>query len=438
MKIYKALIIILIISPLTISAQEFEIQDDRLIQQKITGLIKQYEVLASFKGENNLLSANKQEQFMQLFTSNNSLHFNDLSEKVKPRQLLTIDQYLFLLKSQYKNSLSVKLELKEMEFKYDRISKKEYRVNVKIHKKLVGFQNEGYIHSFEKDLWFVIQFDKSLTAFKILAVEEKPSTPEIYQSKKDSGRALELYYNLSSIKVNHDIPASIGDFNSTTESNTRFGLIYRANLAKNLNLLTGLQYTSVKSKLVLSDYYHEYTSTDTDGEQYTRIVNSDEIVENQKISYVDIQLGLQYRISLSKKVKFNISLSGLYSINMKKDFELAGTFSYQGYYPQYNITLFDLPQYNFASNQDLNTSGELDLGSNISILAGLGFEFKLSDGMNIQFEGIYQQGFKNISNNENVNYIISDSPSDFNSLVNASSSAKIQSYGLKIGFVFIL
>jgi hypothetical protein len=438
MKIYKVLILLLFIFPLCSNAQEFKTQDKKLIQQKITGLIKQYELLSTFKRDNNLLSTNRQQQFMQLFTSNNSLHFNDLSEKVKPEQLLTIDQYLFELKSAYKNSLSVQIDIDEKEFNYIRVSKKEYQINVKTHKKLVGFQNEGYIHSFEKDLWFVIQFDKSLNTFKILSVDEKPSNPETYQAKKDSGKALELFYNLSSIQVNHDFPSNIGDFSSTTESNIRFGIVYRAHLAKNLNLLTGLQYTSVKSKYVLSDYYYEYPSTDTDGDQYTRIVSSDKIVENQEVSFADIQLGLQYRIPLSKKVKFNISLSGLYSINMKKNFESEGTFSYQGYYPQYNITLFDLPQFNFASNQNLNTSGEIDLGSNISILACLGFEFRLSDGMNILFEGNYQQGLKNISKNENANYIISDNPSDFNSLMNASSSTKIQSYGLKIGFVFIL
>ncbi|MBU8892595.1 MAG: hypothetical protein KOO66_07435 [Bacteroidales bacterium] len=438
MKIYKLLILIFFISPQLINAQEFSTQDDELIQQKIAGLIKQYYLLSTFEGDNNLLSAIKQKQFIALFTSNNSFHYNDLSDKDSQGKMLTIDQYLFLLKSKYKNSLSVQLELEEMEFQYDRISKKEFQINVKTRKKVVGFQDEGYIHSFEKDLLFIIRFDKSLKTFKIFAVDDKPSNPEIYQPKKDSGKALELYYNLSSVQISHDFPSNIGDYSGTTESNIRFGIIYRANLVKNLNLLTGLQYTSIKSKNVLSDYYFEYSSTDTDGDQYTRIVNSDEIIENHDVSYVDIQLGLQYRIPLSEKVKFNISLSGLYSINMKKKFESNGTFSYQGYYPQYNITLYDLPQYNFASNEELSTSGELDFRSNISILAGLGFEFKITDGMNIQFEGNYQQGFKNISKYENTNYIISDSPSDFNSLMNVSSSTKIQSYGLKIGFVFIL
>lgn len=325
-----------------------------------------------------------------------------------------------------------------MEFQYHRISKTEYQVNVKTRKKVVGFQNEGYIHSFEKDLWFAIQFDKSLNAFKIFAVDEKPSTPEVYQPKEDSGKALEIFYSLSSMQLNHDLSSYTNDLSGSSENNIRFGIIYRAPLVKGLNLLTGLQYTNVRSKYNLSAYDYEYSSVDADDEEYTRIVNSDEITEIQKNSFLDIQLGLQYRIPLSQKAKLNFSLSGLYSINLKSEFESDGTFSYQGYYPQYNITLFDLPQYNFASNQELSSSGELELASNISVLAGLGTEFRLSEGMNLQFEFYYQQGLKNISKYEPNNYIISDNPTDFNSLMNASSSTKLQSYGLKIGFVFIL
>ncbi len=438
MKIYKALILILFISPFFSNAQEFTKQDDQLIKQKVTDLIKRYELFATFKGGGNLLSENKQQQFRELFTSNNSMHYNDLSEKVKSGQLLTIDQYLFLLNSNYKNSLSVQLEPERVEYSHVRVSKKNYQVNVKASKKVVGFHNEGYIHSFEKELWLVIQFDKSLNTFKILAVDDKPSNPKIYQPKNDKGRALELYYNLSSVQLNHDLTEFTNDLNSSVESNICFGIIYRAPLVKRLNLLTGLQYTSVSSQYELPGYYYEYSSVDADDEEYTRIVNSGKITETQKNSFLNIQLGLQYRIPLSQSVKFNISLSGLYSLNIINEFESEGTFSYQGYYPQYNITLYDLPQYGFASDQELSASGEMDIGSNISILAGLGFEFRISEGANLQFEGYYQQGVKDISKNETVNYIISDSPADFNSLKNASSSTKVTGYGLKVGIVFIL
>lgn len=438
MKTYKILILSFLIFPIFSNAKDFTAQEDKFIKQKITGLIKQYELLSTFKGNNNLLSVYKQQQFRELFISNNSFHFNDLSEKNNKGKMLTIDQYLFLLKSYYKNSLSVQLELYENNFKYERISRKEYQVNVKAHKKVVGFQKESYIHSFEKDLWFVIRFNKSLNKFIIFAVDDKPASPKVYQPKKDTGNALELYYNLSLVQLSHDLTSFTSNLNGSAENNISFGMIYRAHLVKGLNLLTGLQYNNIGSKYILPDYHFEYNSIDADDEEYNRIVNSDKISEIQKNTFLDIQLGVQYRIPLSKSVRFNFSLSGLYSINIESEFESEGTFSYQGYYPQYNITLYDLPQYNFASDQALSKSGEMDLIYGFSMLAGLGFEFRLSELMNFQLEGYYQQSLKNLSENERVNYVISDNPSDLNSLMNASSYTKITGYGLKIGFVFIL
>ena len=109
MKLYKASILLFLILPLVCSAQYFKPQESQLINQKIVDLVKQYELLSGFKGDKNTLSVPKQQQFKELFLPINSLHYNDLS--VNPTQLLSIDQYLNVLNSDYKNSLSVKLEL---------------------------------------------------------------------------------------------------------------------------------------------------------------------------------------------------------------------------------------------------------------------------------------------------------------------------------------
>ena len=202
--------------------------------------------------------------------------------------------------------------------------------------------------------------------------------------------------------------------------------------------MTGVNYTKVTNNLGLSSYYIEYQTVDTDDEEYTRIVISDNINEIQKYTFLDVKLGLQYRINLSSKLKLNISANGMYSLNLNNEYESDGIFSYQGYYPQYNITLYDLPQYNFASNQNLETKGDLDLGSSISLLLGLGMELRLSEGINLQLEGYYQQGLNNISKNKTESYIISDNPSDFNSIISASSETKLSGYGLSIGLVFVL
>jgi hypothetical protein len=436
MKRTKLFLSILILLPQFLTAQNFLTKQSSLIEQKIDTLIKKYEYYAAFKTEYNGLSFLKQKYFSGLFVSDTVILYNDLSEDKDKTAYLSVYEYLTQLRKIFKTGLSVKVQLLSID--YYRISKKEYIADVKLRKKIVGINADNKIYTFEKNLWIAVLFDKTLKNFKIYSIDVKPSEPDIYIPKEDKGNALEFFVSPSSTRINHDLSAYTDDFSGNSAFKIHFGLRYRQPITGGLNILLGVRHSSFSGNFVLSNYSNEYPSVDADNEEYTRIVNSPQINETQNLSYLDFQFGLQYRVPDAEKVKFYFSASTLYSIVLKSEYTASGTFSYEGYYPQYNITLFDLENYNFPSNKALNYSDELKTTSNISVLFGLGMEIKVSEDVNFNLGLNYQYGLKNISDYETNSYLISDTPNDYDSIMKASASTKLKSYGLTLGLVFIL
>ncbi|MCF6214389.1 MAG: hypothetical protein L3J45_10245 [Flavobacteriaceae bacterium] len=416
-------------------AQSFSTAKQEQINNEIIKLLKNYENLSTFKAENGFMNVNLQQQFFSLFYSDTSYIFNDIALS-KPQEQYNVTDYLQLIRANYESALSVKLQNIQIEYPYLRISKTEYIANVSVHKKIAGFQKNNQIYSFDHKIWITVWFDKSMQVFKIYRIGIIPYEPEIYTPKEDKGYALQFIAAPSKTKIEHDLSQYSANLSSETGTNVNFSLIYRQPIFSGLAILLGIGKSKYISEFKLNNYINEYESNDLDNEKYVRIVSSDEIIENEEISYIDFQLGIQYRF-LTNKVKPFFSISGIYSKPSKSKYIGSGTFNYQGYYPQYNLTLYNLEQYNFAENKDISYWSELNVKSNFSINSELGIEIFLSESLNFILGIYYRKGLTNISNYE-PSYILSDSPDNYTGIMNASANTTTGSFGVSIGFNIIL
>ncbi len=431
-----AIVVSILFITQSIFAQNFSMQKRNTIDHKIRTIIKQYETLSSFGKDTNFMSIDIQKKFINLFYNDSSTHVIDIIDTDQTLNIRVFD-YMQFVKKNFQSGFSVQVKIKEIEYPYLRISKTDYIVNVKVHKKMVGFHKNNYVYSFDKDLWITFRFNKSLNFFRICQIGIIPYEPEPYIPKEDNGNALQISTALPKTIIQHDLSEYSVDISNQPGNSVNFSVVYRQPVFSGISILFGIGNSVYSSSFTLNNYYAEYKSIDADNEEYLRMVSSDIVIEEEEMSFVNFQLGLQYRLPKGK-LKPYISTSIVYALPFKSSFTGYGTFDYQGYYPQYNITLYNLSEFNFPENKEVSKSDELSVSNNISVLADLGFEISLSESLNFIIGFNYNKGLSNISNYEKTDLILSNTPDDYSEIMKASTKTTTVSYGLRLGFNIIL
>lgn len=123
------------------------------------------------------------------------------------------------------------------------------------------------------------------------------------------------------------------------------------------------------------------------------------------------------------------------SFPMDNKFESSGIFTYKGYFPAYNVTLENLPDYGFPTNLNIKTFGELELNPLIygaSVSAGI--DYLINKRVQLTLATFYERSISGITNYPSVDEfnLITDS-GHFNSLLSGSSKTALQSIALKLG-----
>ena len=134
---------------------------------------------------------------------------------------------------------------------------------------------------------------------------------------------------------------------------------------KNFGLSTGLGYTTYKGSLTLPAYSVKYDTTDSDTpkENYTRYVSGKEIKENQKISFISIPVIANFQLPVNSIFGFYFQSGVNISVPVTKSYSSSGVFSYEGYYPAYNVMITDVSFEGFEKDYNNSSTGELKIKS---------------------------------------------------------------------------
>lgn len=221
------------------------------------------------------------------------------------------------------------------------------------------------------------------------------------------------------------------------------GFRYSYYLNSNWSIGIGTEYQNFNATAEIDLVKGNYMAIDSEGEQFDFRYNAAGYKEKQSLQYVTIPLNFQFE---------GTGYPGFYaSVGAKVGFALKGTYeasidnlSTSGYYPQYDVELFD-PRFAGFGNFGSVNQGKQDLDINVAYLATLEFGIKRYLNTNSAlYIGLYiDYGLNDILSKDvdkNIVEFNENIPVDFkyNSILESSyaDAVNIMAYGLKVRYAF--
>ncbi len=206
---------------------------------------------------------------------------------------------------------------------------------------------------------------------------------------------------------------------------------------KYMAVTVGLGFANFSSTMNVPLCQSKYPSVDTENESYELRVVAHNIEEKQKILFTSVSLNLH----LCYPITDHFGVFGLTGLEpffpISKTYQSKAIIDYNGYYPQYNVTLFNLPEYGFPYQVNTLEKGSLPVKTLIITgLASAGFFYKFSPGMEILSGIHYCKTMQTVSDFQQVNYNVSPHNGEINSLMTASESVILSSLGIYLSYRF--
>jgi hypothetical protein len=197
----------------------------------------------------------------------------------------------------------------------------------------------------------------------------------------------------------------------------------------------GIGYGSYVSEFSIDTLSVKYQTTDSENENYEMQIIGKSIIENQKISFLSFPVCLNIRFPVSEILGFFLKGGINIDIPITKTYNGSGTFTYNGYYPEYPVLLHNLPEYGFPSNLETKSSGELKINSiNTTLIASGGVYISLSKRLKLLLGAHLSKSLSNVSAyKQNPSYRITSKANELNSIMEGSSKANLQAVGVNLG-----
>ncbi|MFA5330447.1 MAG: outer membrane beta-barrel protein [Prolixibacteraceae bacterium] len=227
--------------------------------------------------------------------------------------------------------------------------------------------------------------------------------------------------------------------NGTQESSMGYtvNLGYNYFFSKNWGLGAGLGLESFQSKATLN-YQTSKSSVDTDAESFEFRTQYTDWQEKQSILLLEIPISLIYQKEMSEKLKFQFSIGPKVAFAVQSNYKTAGgTIETTGYYPQYNVILYDMPQHNFTTLTSFPKS-DTSLNPVVSAYSNLGGLYKLNNSMDL-YAGVYfDYGLSNMIDAQDKFLYQEDGV--YNGVFSSDLTNKVKqfAFGFKIGMNFRL
>jgi len=195
---------------------------------------------------------------------------------------------------------------------------------------------------------------------------------------------------------------------------------------------TGLGLQSFKPTATLT-YQTGTPSTDTDGTTYEYRTYYNNWQEQQRLLFLDIPFGVQYRYKLNEKFQL-VAAAGLkISVPVKTTYKTTGgEIITTGFYSQWNVELKDMPQHDFNNITDQLT-GNVSIKTSYSGFADLGALYALSPMLDLYAGGYVNYGLNNAHKSDNK--MVYQQGNVYNGVLasNQTDKARIVSLGLNVG-----
>jgi hypothetical protein len=227
----------------------------------------------------------------------------------------------------------------------------------------------------------------------------------------------------------------------STSENSYFGSLETGFMfSRYFGLSSGIGFISYGTKVTLDYYQNTLTTLDSENDSYVLNLSASGIKEIQNVSSVIVPVRIIFRVPFGETIGFFIEPGMNIAIPLNKSFTSSGTFTYEGYYPAYNVTLKNLPGQGFPTDKPNSVSGKLELKqvwTDADLSAG--FDFLIRKKIQIAAGFRYTKSLSNISGYKAPeNFHLSSNPNVLNSLMGGTSKVTTSSLGLRISFRYYL
>lgn len=242
--------------------------------------------------------------------------------------------------------------------------------------------------------------------------------------------------NRYTIIVNRDDASLLSNNDITVFYALEAGYLF----TNHFGLSTGVGLSSVSASLSLSSFNDKFDAIDSERESYERRIEGNDIIEKQKLAFLNIPLQLHLQGSISRSVGFYIKSGVSISMPVKKSYNSSGIFTYTGYYPEYNVLIKDVAYEGFQSSVKNDVHGTLQLKPvNAQFITSAGLQFLLQRRFRFSVGINYSRFFANPSDYDTVNtFHLSDFPGQMQSIMSGADDVSYGSIGLNIAFRYFL
>ena len=210
--------------------------------------------------------------------------------------------------------------------------------------------------------------------------------------------------------------------------------------SKPIGLRTGIGYSSANVQLTLDSYQSSSNLKDSENESYELRVTASNLTENQSVKILNVPLVVVLNIPLSNIVSIFLEPGISFSIPANCSYNSTGLFTYQGYYPEYNVILENLPNHGFSSNETINTTDDLKIRhswTDLTLSSGINLaikrKFQLSAGVE------YCRSISDLSGYDSPDsFQLSPIPGQVASLMGASDKVTSKALGFNISLRYLI
>ncbi|MCD4696028.1 MAG: outer membrane beta-barrel protein [Bacteroidales bacterium] len=286
----------------------------------------------------------------------------------------------------------------------------------------------------------------SLYSLNYLSGVNKLNFPGLAPGKKSSVSytSKAIYFNItpsSTAIVNKDINDD-KNWNVSNGMGVNFEVGYLSKINEFFGFGFGLGNSSYTTELTSSILMYAVNDTDSDpdGDPFSKEISTSEISEKTLINYFDIPIFLEFGNTNIDKVGFYGRIGVKVSFPFSKSLSSSGNVTYEGYYDQYNVVLYDIPELGFESDKEIYHNTKMTLNSvNVSAVVSAGATYPLSNYLIIKFGANANFGLMEISNQKADDYDNKKYDGNYNKLLaNPNSKTSTRSYGIEIGLIYNL
>jgi hypothetical protein len=438
---YRSRIVLILLSILVctnIIAQDTIGSRKTLLLTNVTELLNKYQQYGQFTKDGVQLDEQYIYEFSLLFDKYRFKGlYDDLSIDGKIKFNLP-DDYIAYIRFFYPQGVDQAIDFENISILDSTLKEGFYNIIVKARKHLTGIHGAREIHRIDEELYFFIKVSmtdlENISRYKIFGILSREKYSKYIATSKSKGIYLGFTegYDFTRIYNSSVYSSDIWSHSMVNTYKTTIDLTFQ--FTNSFGLGVGYSTSEYGTLFTINDYSQTSGAilTDVDGDKYNPVLQNLNLQENNTIKCYEIPFLIKTRAGIGI-VKFNFNFGAVYSIVKESYYTLDGSSTIAGYYPQYYVTLRNIPEYGFGdfkySSNEVKTmtlteqliSAYASMGLSFNI--GRSFLLKVGGRMNY---GLTDIGFRKIRHSNDFN----------NTLAAPLGSTFLQSAGIELGLSY--